>query len=239
MKIILSQSLIIHLFFKNKCKFSNFFAKKRKSHGLFSDSDIFIWIRKELDPLTQIYTAGHEVIHFHQIEETTKLEAKALSDGAIAQAYFLNFYGNFLGVSAASLEGLSVGYFSTYTLYPEHQFMPFNQFGGVPLWMGQLGSGTGSQPFETVEDYNNWIKRATAFAAWSDSAIVYFRKGIKAEIVLPESLVVKMIPQMESMIVNDPTTSIFYGPVNKMPESFSEADRKKYTNELTLLINQQ
>lgn len=84
------------------------FAKKRKSHGLFSDSDIFIWIRKELDPLTQIYTAGHEVIHYHQIEETTKMEAKALSDGAIAQAYFLNFYGNFLGVSAASLEGLSV-----------------------------------------------------------------------------------------------------------------------------------
>ncbi len=84
------------------------FAKKRKSHGLFSDSDIFIWIRKELDPLTQIYTAGHEVIHFHQIEETTKMEARALSDGAIAQAYFLNFYGNFLGVSAASLEGLSV-----------------------------------------------------------------------------------------------------------------------------------
>ena len=84
------------------------FAKKRKSHGLFSDSDIFIWIRKELDPLTQIYTAGHEITHFHQIEETTKMEAKALSDGAIAQAYFLNFYGNFLGVSAASLEGLSV-----------------------------------------------------------------------------------------------------------------------------------
>ncbi len=84
------------------------FAKKRKSHGLFSDSDIFIWIRKELDPMTQIYTAGHEVIHFHQIEETTKMEAKALSDGAIAQAYFLNFYGNFLGVSAASLEGLNV-----------------------------------------------------------------------------------------------------------------------------------
>jgi len=84
------------------------FAKKRKSHGLFSDSDIFIWVRKELDPLTQIYTAGHEVIHFHQIEETTKMEARALSDGAIAQAYFLNFYGNFLGISAASLEGLSV-----------------------------------------------------------------------------------------------------------------------------------
>jgi len=84
------------------------FAKKRKSHGLFSDSDIFIWVRKELDPLTQIYTAGHEVIHYHQIEESRRMEAKALSDGAIAQAYFLNYYGNFLGISAASLEGLSV-----------------------------------------------------------------------------------------------------------------------------------
>lgn len=84
------------------------FAKKRKSHGLFSDSDIFLWVRKELDPLTQIYTAGHEVIHFHQIDETTRMEATALSNGAIAQAYFLNFYGNFLGVSNRSLESLSV-----------------------------------------------------------------------------------------------------------------------------------
>lgn len=83
------------------------FAKKRKSHGLFSDSDIFLWVRKELDPLTQIYTAGHEVIHYHQIAETTGMEADALSDGAIAQAYFLNFYGNFLGVSNRSLESLS------------------------------------------------------------------------------------------------------------------------------------
>jgi uncharacterized protein (DUF885 family) len=68
---------------------------------------------------------------------------------------------------------------------------------------------------------------------------VYFRRGISSGIVLPESLVVKMIPQMESMVVNDPTTSIFYGPVNKLPESFSEADKKKYTNEITLLIIQQ
>lgn len=83
------------------------FAKKRKSHGLFSDSDIFIWVRKELDPLTQIYTIGHEIIHYHQINETTKMEARALSDGAIAQAQFLNFYGNFLGISNASLESLA------------------------------------------------------------------------------------------------------------------------------------
>jgi uncharacterized circularly permuted ATP-grasp superfamily protein len=83
------------------------FAKKRKSHGLFSDSDITIWVRKELDPFTLLYTAGHEAIHYHQTEALTKMEARALSDGAIAQAYFLNYYGNFLGISNVSLENLS------------------------------------------------------------------------------------------------------------------------------------
>lgn len=105
---ILSSKKIKDLHLSAREEAGECFAKKRKSHGLFSDSDIFIWIRQDLDPLTQIYTAGHEIIHYHQIEESRNMEAKALSDGAIAQAYFLNYYGNFLGVSAASLENLSL-----------------------------------------------------------------------------------------------------------------------------------
>jgi uncharacterized protein (DUF885 family) len=191
--------------------------KNDKLYADFTDS-----FRSKLKGLFEKYQIKIQKINTSELSENDKIN-----------------YNIFKREMSVTLEGLSVGYFSTYVLYPEHQFMPFNQFGGIPLWLGQLGSGTGSQPFETIEDYNNWIKRATAFTAWSDSAIVYFRKGIKAGIVLPESLVVKMIPQMESMVVNDPTTSIFYGPVNKMPESFSEVDRKKYTREITLLINQQ
>lgn len=81
------------------------FAKKRKLHGLFSDSDTFIWIRKELDPFTLIYTAGHELIHYQQISEHMKKEQTALKTGPVEFANFLNYYGNFLGVSSASLEG--------------------------------------------------------------------------------------------------------------------------------------
>ena len=64
------------------------------------------------------------------------------------------------------IEGLS--FYDNYT--------PFNQFGGLPLDLGQLGSGVGNQPFKTIKDYDNWIKRARRFSAWADSAIVYFLK---------------------------------------------------------------
>ena len=103
-------------------------------------------------------------------------------------------------------------------------YIPFNQFGGIPLYFGQAGSGSSIQPFKTVKDYENWLRRIEGFSAWADSAIVYFRKGIAANYVLPASLVTKMIPQMESMLTSDPAKSLFYGPIKNMPSSFSKED---------------
>ena len=107
--------------------------------------------------------------------------------------------------------------------------MPCQQFWGLPLTMGQLGSGESFQPFKTAEDYRNWLSRVDGFAVWVDSAIVNFRKGMKAGVVLPKSLVRKMIPQMESMIVDDPTKSLFYNPVAHFPEKFPEDDKPALT----------
>lgn len=103
--------------------------------------------------------------------------------------------------------------------------IPFQQFWGLPLSMGQLGSGDGYQPFKTPDDYMNWLSRINGFAVWTDSAIVNFKKGIKAGVILPRPLVEKMIPQMEAMIVEDPTKSLFYSPVTKFPKTFSEDDK--------------
>jgi len=110
------------------------------------------------------------------------------------------------------------------------EYMPFNQFFALPLTIGQYGSGTGAQPFKTVKDYDDWLKRLNAFSVWADTAIANFNKGIKAGVVLPKALVVKMIPQMQAMQVNDPTKSLFYGPVNLFPKNFSDADKKRLTD---------
>ena len=103
-------------------------------------------------------------------------------------------------------------------------YIPFQQFWGLPLTMGQLGSGDGIQPFKTVKDYDNWISRAAKFSAWADSSIVYFRKGIAAGYVLPKALVLRMIPEMDAMVVKDDTASLFYSPAKKIPASFAAAD---------------
>ena len=134
-----------------------------------------------------------------------------------------------------TVEGLKHQYAFT-TGYDINGHIPFQQFWALPLVLGQMGNGTGSQPFKTVADYETWLKRAGAFAAWSDSAITYFRKGIAEIICLPQKIVVKMIPQMQGMVVPDVTKSLFYGPVTNFPKDFNEQDKKRLTEEYSDLI---
>jgi uncharacterized protein (DUF885 family) len=109
------------------------------------------------------------------------------------------------------------------------EYVPFSQFEGLTLSFGQLGSGAGAQPFKTVRDYDNWLKRVSAFQIWGDTAVANFRKGMATGMIWPKSLVVKMIPQMTDLVVTDPTKSLFYGPINKLPKEFSEADKNRLT----------
>jgi len=82
------------------------FAKKKESQGLYSNSDIYIWMRSELDPFTLIYTAGHELIHYQQIKHSMLAEKRAVKDGGVSLAKFLNYYGNFLGANNRSVDKL-------------------------------------------------------------------------------------------------------------------------------------
>lgn len=110
--------------------------------------------------------------------------------------------------------------------------MPFNQFEGLPLTLGQYGSGEGPQPFKTVKDYDDWLARVHGFVAWSDAAIDSFRAGMRAGIVLPKTLVAKMIPQLrgKDIVVTDPKASLFYGPIRRLPAAFSAVDRTRLTD---------
>ena len=120
-------------------------------------------------------------------------------------------------------------------------YIPFNQFWALPIYMGQFGSGESAQPFKTVTDYDNWIKRVTAFGVWADSSIVYLRKGMAANFVLPKSLVVKMIPQFTALVTDSTHVkdNLFYAPVNKIPDSFSVADKKRLTDAYVKMVNEQ
>lgn len=113
--------------------------------------------------------------------------------------------------------------------YPTH-YMPITQFWSFSLELPQLGAGTGNQPFKTIRDYDNWLKRVSQFPAWTDTAIANMRKGIAAGWVLPKSLVVKILPQLKSVIAATDTSSIFYGPIKMMPDGFAATEKQRLTN---------
>ena len=112
--------------------------------------------------------------------------------------------------------------------FPEN-LIPLNQFYGFHLTFAQLGSGSVIQPFATVKDYENWSKRMVKGAAYLDSSLVYFRKGMAAGHVLPKALIVKIIPQLDAFHVKDMKESTFYGPLKMLPKNFNEEDKKRIT----------
>lgn len=85
------------------------------------------------------------------------------------------------------------------------EYMPFDQKSGLPISFPSMGLGKGIQPFKTVVDYKNWLKRIDGFTVWAGTAITNFDKGIASGIVLPRSLVIKMIPQMKAQTNPDST----------------------------------
>lgn len=107
------------------------------------------------------------------------------------------------------------------------EYMPFNQFQGLHNTMPSLGSGLDIQPFKTVKDYENWLKRIDGFTDWADTAIANFNKGIAIGMVLPRALVLKMITQLEAHTITDTAKNLFYGPLRMFPSSFSAADKQR------------
>lgn len=117
-------------------------------------------------------------------------------------------------------------------------FIPLNQFSSTHLLFMQMGSGAAFQPFKTVKDYDNWLNRASVFPVYTDSAIVYFKKGMEAGYVLPKVLVEKMIPQFRSIVTDAPAANLFYGPINLLPASFDIVDKKRIATAYNELISE-
>ena len=103
--------------------------------------------------------------------------------------------------------------------------MPIDQMRSLASFAVQLGSGTGAQPFKTVKDYDNWLARGNKLPGLFDTAIGNMREGIKAGVVQPRALMVKVVPQLDALIQDKPEDTLFWGPVKSMPADFPAAVR--------------
>jgi uncharacterized protein (DUF885 family) len=118
--------------------------------------------------------------------------------------------------------------------------IPFNQFEGLPLTMGQMGSGAGVHPFRSVKDYDDWLKRVESFSTWSHIAVERFREGIKEGYVLPKILTERMIKQLldPTIVTEKAEDSLFFDPIDKLPASFSDVDKARLTRDFERAITE-
>ena len=116
------------------------------------------------------------------------------------------------------------------------QYTPINQMWTLQLTIGQYAAGLSAQPFKTVKDYNNWLKRIDDYLIWLETAEERMRQGIKNEIVLPKSLIKKVIPQLKTILNPDLNQNLFFSPARQFPESFSDKDKSILTEKYTEMV---
>jgi uncharacterized protein (DUF885 family) len=119
--------------------------------------------------------------------------------------------------------------------FPE-DLVPVNQFYSPFSMLAQFGSGSTSQPFRNVKDYEDWLARGRQIGALFDQAIANMRQGVKAGVVNPRVLMEKVVPQLDALIAPEPQQTIFWQPIAKMPASFGEHDRERLTKAYAALI---
>ncbi len=115
---------------------------------------------------------------------------------------------------------------------------PIDQMWSINLSVGQLASGSGAQPFNTVKDYENWLQRLEGYIAWMNSAKSRMQEGIEKGYVLPKSLIKKVIPQLGAMAGDNLEEHLFYNPVKNFPTKFSTKNKKELTAAYAKILNE-
>jgi uncharacterized protein (DUF885 family) len=119
--------------------------------------------------------------------------------------------------------------------FPDY-LLPLEQTFGLPATMPALGSGANAQPFVTVTDYENWLKRLDGFVVFMDQAIVNMRAGVAKGVVQPRPIMEKVLPQLDGMIVEKAEDSPFFAPVSRFPDTVPVAERGRLKAEYRTAI---
>ncbi|HBS62778.1 MAG TPA: DUF885 domain-containing protein [Stenotrophomonas sp.] len=114
--------------------------------------------------------------------------------------------------------------------------LPVSQYYNLGSIMAILGSGSGAQPFNTVQDYDTWSRRSLGIPPLFDQAIANMRQGMAAGVVQPRDLMEKVLPQLDAVIKPTAEESIFWAPVRNLPDDFSAADKARIAAEYKRMI---
>ena len=119
---------------------------------------------------------------------------------------------------------------------PSFELMPLIQVQSLHLYVAQIAAGGSVHPFNSIEDYDNWLERINDYVAFLDTAISKMKKGISTKIVIPRVLAKKTISQLDEFIFNPIDKHLFFKPVLSLPENFSDKEKNRITSEYRSMI---
>ncbi len=120
---------------------------------------------------------------------------------------------------------------------PSFELMPLFQIQSLHLYVAQLAGGTSVQPFDTEQDYRNWLKRLDDYLIFLDTSMLKMQEGMQKNVVAPKVLIQKMLPQLDAFIDIPVTDNVYYKPILQLPNSFSDAVKEELTASYTEFIN--
>lgn len=112
--------------------------------------------------------------------------------------------------------------------FPTH-LLPIDQYGGLPVYIAQFGTGQDIQPLATPLQYQHYLKRLEQLPRWIDQAISNMKEGIKRDFVQPKALIVSGLPSLKALTVQPVENNPFYLAVKNIPADFSADDKQKIT----------
>jgi len=110
-------------------------------------------------------------------------------------------------------------------------FLPVNQFSSPHLTFAQMASGSSVHPFNTAQDYRNFLSRARGFSAWVDTAIANMREGSAKGLTQPRILMERVQKQLEPLMVDDADANILFAPLKNLPAALPAAERDALARE--------
>ena len=110
--------------------------------------------------------------------------------------------------------------------FPNH-LLPIHHMESVPVKLAQWGGGNSVQPFKTIANYDNYLKRIGKLPVWAEQAIANMREGIRTGVVQNRAIVERTLSQYEALAETNVEKNPFFVPVLKMPASFLANDKAR------------
>ena len=108
--------------------------------------------------------------------------------------------------------------------------MPIGSGGGPQTQLADLPNAV---PLDSVKHYDDYIARLHQIPRSLMQSEEVLRAGVKDHLMPVQFVVAKVPAQVAGIIAADP----FLNPIKKIPASFSDADRKRITDQITAAVN--